>query len=621
MLWCLCLAGAAFPAVAQRLDPVQWSLSIEPASAAPGSTVTAKATATVEAGWHLYSMTTPPPSLPTQIKLAESPVAGEIRVHQPKPERKYDPNFQSDTETFDGSVDFYVEIPIRADAPTGPAELAIEVRYNVCDDTRCLPPRRKTASAAIDIQPGASAAAQAIPAGYVVAGEEAPPPPAQATSEDEGFGAFLAVAFGFGMLAVFTPCVFPMIPMVMSFFLNQGSSNRMQSVVQAAVFCLGIVVLFTSIGLVVTAALGPFGVVQMASNPWVNGFIAAVFFTFALSMFGAFEITIPSSVLTKLNKASERGGIAGTLVMGLAFSLTSFACVGPFVGPLLAASAQGGGVRPAAGMLFFAAGLALPFFFLALFPSWLKRMPRSGGWLARVKVVMGFIIAAAMLKYLSNVDQVLQLGLLPRERFLSVWIVLFVLCGLYLLGFVRLPGVSRDDELGVGRLFTATAFLAVAISLVPGMFGGRLGELDAIVPLPAEGGFAAAGGGQSLVWEKNDLPGALARARSEGKLVFVNFTGYTCTNCHWMKANMFTRPEIAAEMDRFVLVELYTDERNEAIAQANQDLQDSKFQTIAIPFYAILDPDEKVVASFPGLTRDPARFLEFLKAGTSRMRG
>jgi thiol:disulfide interchange protein DsbD len=208
---------------------------------------------------------------------------------------------------------------------------------------------------------------------------------------------FLLVAFGFGLAAIFTPCVFPMIPITMSFFLNQENSTRGRAFSQAVVFCLGIIVLFTAIGLGLSAALGPFAVVQLGSNPWVNGLITLVFFAFGLSLLGAFEITLPTGLLTKLNSASNQGGYAGVLIMGLTFSLASFACVGPFMGTLLAASVGGDKLQPALGMLAFSAALSLPFFVLALFPGFLKALPRSGGWMSRVKVVLGFLILAAML--------------------------------------------------------------------------------------------------------------------------------------------------------------------------------------------------------------------------------
>jgi thiol:disulfide interchange protein DsbD len=302
--------------------------------------------------------------------------------------------------------------------------------------------------------------------------------------------------------------------------------------------------------------------------------------------------------------------------MGLTFSLTSFACVGPFVGPLLAASAQSGGARPVMGMAAFSTGLSTPFFLLAVFPGFLKRMPRSGGWLPRVKVVMGFVVLAVMLKYVASMDQVLQWNALTRERFLAWWVAMFAMAGLYLLGFLPLEGIKRDDPLGVGRLLTGALFLAFAMSLIPGMFGGKLGDLDAYVPVASETSLRGGAAANTLTWMKDDFRGALERGRRENKLVLVNFTGYACSNCHWMKANMFTRPEIAAVMNEFVLVELYTD-GPETIAEANQKIQESKFQTISQPFYVILTPDEKVIATFPSSTSNAQIYLDFLNKGVA----
>jgi thiol:disulfide interchange protein DsbD len=228
--------------------------------------------------------------------------------------------------------------------------------------------------------------------------------------------------------------------------------------------------------------------------------------------------------------------------------------------------------------------------------------------------VLGFIILAAALKYLSSVDQVLQWNVLTRERFLAAWVVLFALAGLYLLGFLRLEGVRSDETLGVARMLTGAAFLVFAVSLLPGMSGGSLGEIDAYVPLAREstGGTTQRAG---ATWMKNDLDGALARAKAEGKLVLVSFTGYACTNCHWMKANMFTRPEVAQSLDRFILVELYTD-GTDAVSEANQKLQESQFGTVAIPYYVIFDGDRRPVATFAGLTRNQQEYVAFLRSGT-----
>jgi thiol:disulfide interchange protein DsbD len=265
-------------------------------------------------------------------------------------------------------------------------------------------------------------------------------------------------------------------------------------------------------------------------------------------------------------------------------------------------------------MVSFAGGLATPFFFLALFPSYLKRLPKSGGWLERVKVVMGFLVLAAMVKYLSSIDQVMQWNVLTRERFLAAWIVLFALAGLYLLGFLRLHGSRADETVGTVRLLTGAALLVFAISLGPGMFGVPLGEIDAYVPAAANSMIGAGARAETLDWIKNQYRDALAKARVENKLVLVSFTGYACTNCHWMKANMFSRPEIASAMKDYVLVELYTD-GTDAASGENQALENTKFSTVAIPYYAILDPEEKVLAAFPGLTRDPREFLKFLHSG------
>ncbi len=610
-------------------DPAEWELTLESPAAAPGASILARLDASLDEGWHLYSPSTPPPPIATTIELAGNPAVASYQVYQPAPIRALDPNFGVETETYEGGASFLIEIVLGDTAPAGASDLNVSVRYQVCNDTLCLRPTTKQATATLTVAPSASAAAVSIPGGFspVAAPAETSAP---ATTEPATFGsdqpqgmfAFIGVAFGFGLAAIFTPCVFPMIPITMSFFLRRqtaagpedSGAGRGQSVIQAAVFCLGIIVLFTGLGLVATALLGPFGVVELGSNPWVNGFIAVVFLTFGLSLLGAFEFTLPSGVLTRLDRASGRGGYLGTLIMGLTFSLTAFACVGPFVGTLLAASVGGGGVRPLAGMLSFATGLAAPFFLLALFPGYLERLPRAGGWMSRVKVVLGFVVLAAMFKYLSNVDQVMRWEFLSRERFLAIWIALFSMAGLYLLGFLRLEGVDPNQKMGVSRLLIGGAFIAFALSLLPGVFGGRLGEIEAYVPPPRDGtGFLASSETGGLEWMKDQYEEALALARAENKLVFVNFTGYACTNCHWMKANMFTRPEIAAALKDYVLVDLYTDGTDDA-SISNQELQESKFQSIAMPYYAILDGDANVLATFVGLTRDPDEFLEFLRS-------
>ncbi|MEQ1947419.1 MAG: cytochrome c biogenesis protein CcdA [Bryobacteraceae bacterium] len=637
----------------QRLDPIQWTLTSPAAKAPPGSKATLHLTATMQEGWHLYSLTTPKGGpIQTTAGLAENPSVKSSRLFQPAPARQFDQNFKLDTETFEKQVDFAIEAELAPNAAAGPLELTANVRYQACTSRQCLPPRKKTAAFTLTVDKAAAApVAFAVPAGYsevkdgamvgqaastakteapatsAKGAEQAPASPdSPASAAPENLGVFLLTAFGFGLAAIFTPCVFPMIPITVSFFLNHShgsvpgaaspSEHRGGSLAQAAVFSLGIIVLFCALGIGVTAAVGPFGVNQLGANPWVNGFISLVFGAFAFSLLGAFEITLPSGLLTKLDSVSRRGGYFGTLLMGLTFALTSFACIGPFMGSLLVASVQSKGWQPVLGMVSFATGLASPFFLLAAFPSYLKKLPRSGGWLARVKVVMGFMLLAAMLKYLSNIDQVLQLGWLTRERFLASWAVLFAMAGLYLLGLLRLEGIEAHESLGVPRLMVASTLLVFSVSLLPGMFGAPLGELDAYVPAAAPGNVLSgrtAGEGPQ-VWMKNQYKVALEQARTENKLVLVTFTGYACTNCHWMKANMFPRAEIAEATKSLVLVELYTDGTDQE-SEENQKLQDDKFQTVAIPYYAIMDPNGNVVSTFTkGMTTDTQEFLSFLTA-------
>jgi thiol:disulfide interchange protein len=632
---------------AAKEDPVQWTLRPVDgySQVEAGGKVWLELTATVQAGYHLYSPTTPPGGpIVTKIRLVEHPAVADAKLYRPAPVTKRDPNFEIDTETYASKAVFYIEAQTKA-GQSGPADLKATTYYQACSDVKCLLPVRKTAVATVTFGGGGGKAGDfKVPLGYslvpgrVLASESAkeaggnssPVPQTNATTTDRSSSRvantglstqqdllpFLLTAFLFGLAALFTPCVFPMIPITVSFFLNQGGAdgeNKGRGWKQAALFCIGIIVLFTGLGFLVTAITGPFGVVQLGSSPWVNAFISVIFFVFGLSLLGAFEIRLPSGLLTQLDRASQGGGYVGTLLMGLTFSLTSFACIGPIVGPLLVASVQSKGAQPVLGMASFATGLALPFFFLALFPAYLKKLPRSGGWLARVKVVLGFVVLAAMFKYLSNIDLVLQTHILTRERFLAIWIVLFAMAGLYLLGFLRLEGMTKDEPLGVTRALIAAALLIFAISLVPGLFGARLGELDAYVPEASGSLFAGSAGAttEPANYFKNDLDGALAAARSQNKQLLINFTGYACTNCHWMKANIFSRPEIQAALKDLVVVDLYTD-GTDAESQKNAELEDKKFNTASIPFYAIVDADQNVIATFPQLTRNPKEFLSFL---------
>jgi thiol:disulfide interchange protein len=610
-------------------DPVQWTLAFDSKAAAPGSHVLARFTGTIQPHWHVYSMTTPQggPN-PTTASIADNPAVAGFKIYQSKPVRKLDPSFGIDTETFSEQYVLLFDIELKKDAAAGQADIAANVRYQSCNDTICLPPKKKSATGPITIDPSANAAATAIPSGYtlVPTAAQASAAPTPVTPKDapvpqsSGLSLFLLTAFGAGLAAIFTPCVFPMIPFTVSYFLNRQTGAKRDGVLQAIVFCLGIVILFTGLGVLITAISGASGVVKLGNSPLVNAFIAAVFVIFGLSLLGAYELTLPSGFLTKMNQAAEGGGYLGTLLMGLTFTLTSFACIGPIVGPLLVASVQTSGLQPVFGMAAFATGLAAPFFVLALFPSFLQKLPNSGGWLMRVKVVLGFVVLAIAMKYLSSADQILQTDWISREMFLASWVVLFALPGLYLLGLLRLEGINAEDHLGVGRVLVAALFLTFSISLLPGLFGASLGNVEAFIPVQAKGVALLGGAGESAgpAWMKNQYKEALTKARAENKLVFINFTGYACTNCHWMKANMFPRPEITGLLKDFVLVDLYTD-GTDAASEQNQQLEEKRFGTVAIPFYAIVDPDERTIATFPGLTRNASDFVSFLKSRDTKV--
>ena len=601
-------------------DPVHWTLTLDAKSAAPGAHVLGRLSAQIDPGWHLYSLTTPKPPIATTVVL-DNPAVAAVKIYQPHPVVKLDPNFNVNTETFADAVTFLLDIELKKDAPAGAAELTATPRYQSCNDNECRPPRRQPASATITIDPAAKAEAISIPAGYTefraaAAAASTPGPPSAPVSpaQSSGFGWLLLTAFGAGLAAIFTPCVFPMIPFTVSYFVNRQSGGRRDGVTQAIVFCAGIIVFFTGLGALVKAIAGPIGVVKLGNSPWVNGFIGAVFIIFGLSLLGAFELTLPSGLLTRLNQASEGGGYAGTLIMGLTFTLTAFACIGPIVGPLLVASVQTSGLEPVFGMAAFATGLAAPFFLLALFPSYLQKLPKSGGWLMRVKVVLGFIVLAISLKYLSTADQILQTNWISRELFIAAWVVLFGLPGLYLLGYLRLEGIQADDRLGVGRMLTGVLFLIFSLSLLPGLFGATLGDLEGIIPVQAKNVAFGSKGDAGPVWLKDQYREALAKARQENKLVLINFTGNACTNCHWMKANMFPRPEIAPLLSNFVLVDLYTD-GTDAVSEQNAKMEEERYKTVSLPYYVILDPDEHVIAQFGGSTRNVQEFANFLKSG------
>jgi thiol:disulfide interchange protein DsbD len=435
-----------------------------------------------------------------------------------------------------------------------------------------------------------------------------------------------------GALALLTPCVFPMIPITVSFFTKREAATRFQSVRDALIYSFGIIFTFTGLGILLALIFGASGINQFAANPWMNILIAVVFIVFALNLFGLFEIVVPSGILTKLTIASGSGqGIASLLLMGLTFTLTSFTCTVPFVGTVMVAAAKGEIWWSIVGMLAFSSVFALPFFLLALFPSWLKSMPKSGGWLNSVKVVMGFLEFAAAMKFLSNVDLIWGLGILSRDLFLSFWVGIGILITTYLLGKFLLPHDSKLEKVGVFRMMWSMFFLGISIYIFTGLNDKPLGELDAFLPpmnysetiSAASLGDAGTMGGtknvDNVTWY-SDYAEALKVAKAESKPIFIDFTGFACTNCRWMESNIFPRRDVQEMFKEFVLVRLYTDGSGK-VYDRNRVFQESRFGTVALPLYVTMSSDDEQLTTFPGLTRKPEEFLRFLRDGLSKAGG
>jgi thiol:disulfide interchange protein len=621
-LFKLILLIAAFAVSVCAQTPAKWSLASVDSGKdlASNETLKASITAAIDPGWHLYALEQAEGGpVPTTIKITEGvafTVSGAIR--SPKAIVKPDTNFIVDgkpleTRYFVDSAVF--EVPLKANSPVAASALSLDVRYQLCNETFCLPPRttRVTFAGSEDVGRGsrASTAAPAPSAGL-------PAPTTFSKDQPKDIWPFIWLAVTLGALSLLTPCVFPMIPITVSYFTNHAAGSRAKSVKLAAIYSLGIIGTFTILGMLLAIFVGAAGINLFAANPWINLVIAAIFLFFAFNLFGAYEITLPTSVLTGLDKLTrskegEGSGVFGALLMGLTFTLTSFTCTSPFVGTILVSASQGDWQMPLLGMLAFSTVFALPFFLLALAPQMLAQLPRAGGWMNSVKVAMGFLEVAAAMKFISNVDLVWKWGIFNRDVVLAVWIAIGVILSVYLLGKFQLAHDSKPERLGAFRMFSAVVSLAVSFYLLTGLFGAKLGELESFLPPDLENRSSSRRNAvDELQWISNDYPGALSRAKAENKRVFIDFTGYTCTNCRWMEANVFPQKAVEDELKKFVLVRLYTDGDGDVYAEQQQMEQDM-LGTVALPYYAIASADGDLVASFPGLTRNVTEFVDFLQ--------
>lgn len=471
------------------------------------------------------------------------------------------------------------------------------------------------------------------------------------------WGIFIAGVIG-GFLAFFMPCIFPMVPLTVSFFTKK-SASRAQGVTQALLYGVFIIVIYVALGMLITIFFGAEALNALSTNGIFNFLFFLLLVVFAASFLGAFEITLPSSFVNKIDAGSDKGGLLGLFFMSASLAVVSFSCTGPIIGTLLVeAATKGERLGPAIGMLGFSLALAIPFVLFAMFPSMMKSLPKSGGWLNSVKVVLGFLELALALKFLSNVDLAYNWQFLDREVFLALWIVIFGLMGLYLIGKIRFAHDSPLPYLSVIRTSIAIVVFAFVVYLIPGMWGAPLKAVAAFLPpigtqdfdLASSTGSPVAAASHDASSRKHyahfhsrstikgldpyyDYEEALEAARTQNKPLLVDFTGWTCVNCRKMEANVWSDPAVKNLINtEFILVELYVDEKDlklpeseqyisasgkkiDNVGKRNTDFQITKFQSNSQPLYALLDHSEELLVPTRGADYDVAKYIAFLEAG------
>ena len=472
------------------MNCLNFSISTKPISVYPGETLTIDFNIQIEKGYHIYAAHPDLSLSPTSITYDDTSLFEIIGIlSEPTPKQKYDENFDMIIGYHEGKFQLSQQILISSEATAGEYPVSGTLNYLACDASKCIPhwdefefqisvskgnPREEFINPVQSEYELVSVSNEEDSSGGLVAIDDA---------IEKGLLSFLLLAISMGFLALLTPCVFPMIPITVSYFTKQGEHTGSKPIRDASIYTMGIILIFTFFGLILAITLGATGANQLASNPWVNLFITLLFVVFAFSLFGHFEIQLPSRLRQFSVEQENRGGIIGILFMAFTFTITSFTCTVPLVGLLLVAASKGSFLWPIVGLLSFSAAFALPFFFLALFPEYLARLPKSGGWLNSVKVTMGFLELGAAMTFISNVDLVWQWGIFTNQVVLSVWVVLSFMMGFYLLGKIKLPHDSDIDRIGVPRLMLSIIFITFALYLSGGLFGRPLhGLIDSYLP-------------------------------------------------------------------------------------------------------------------------------------------
>ncbi len=662
-----------FTAFISAQDIITWDFSLEDAG---NGEVNIIAKASVQQGWYMYDTKIPDggPN-PTMIefdKITGAEAVGEFQSVDKKATVKHDEIFGMEIGTFTGSTTFAQRLKI-----TDKAGFSIEgnVRAQACNDQTCTPPlpvdfsfAASDLSASVTVAGSTSTGENALPSTPAETEVSAdtteeiigPDTPVSLTSADReqlwspvieelnALGAddhtdaslwsIFLKGLLWGFAALITPCVWPMIPITVSFFLNRNKKSRRKAIQDATIYGLSIIIIYVTLGLIITAIFGAAALNNIATSPVFNLIFFALLITFAFSFMGAFEIVLPSSWTNKMDsKVDSTTGIISLFFMAFTLALVSFSCTGPIIGWLLVdAATQGNFLAPALGMFGFAFALAIPFTLFAIFPSWLKTLPKSGSWLNAVKVVLGFIVLAVSLKFLSVADLSGGWGILNRDIFLSLWIVIFALLGLYLLGKIKLHGDSDLSHVPLFRLFLAILSFAFTIYLVPGLWGAPLKPISSIVPPLSTQDFKLAHNPMNQVFD--DYETGMAYAAQTGKPVLLEFGGHGCVNCHKMDATVLADDRVRELIDEeFVFIVLMVDERTRLPETIEVDengrtsklrtvgdkwsyLQRHKFGTQSQPFYVVLDHKGKPLSPSHAYDESVDNYVEFLQTGLKNFR-
>ncbi len=639
---------AVVGAVAQRPVHVHWTSEIKTVSPTEG---VISWTAVIDNGWHIYGMTMPkvgPDAVAPQLTtFTIEPAPGLELIGEPTPsipaETKFDASLKLNLPMWEGTVTFTQ--PFRLAAGTTGAVIKGKVEYMACTDKSCTPPTKET----FDLTFGTPGVAEA-PATNVdsvarsvvesVTTEEsdlwAPvtmqaSESAAAPSSQSPWWAIFGLGFLGGLVALLTPCVWPMIPMTMSFFLKKGKSRR-RAITDAVSYGLSIIVIYLALGMAITVIFGASKLNEISTSAVFNVIFFALLVVFAISFFGAFDIKLPSKWSNAIDsKAESTTGFLSIFFMAFTLVLVSFSCTGPIIGTLLVeAASQASYVGPAIGMGGFAMGLALPFGVFAFFPSLLKEMPRSGSWLNTVKVTLGFIELILSLKFLSVADLAYGWRILDREVFVAVWIVLFILMGIYLLGKLRFSHDSPTEHVGVFRFFLAVGSLSFAVYLLPGMWGAPLKSISAFAPPLTTQDFNLYGG---TFKEFHDYDEGMDYAKRNNLPVLVDFSGYACVNCRKMEGSVFDTQAVRTVLERdYVLIKLMVDDKQklavpytveeyggttdiETVGDKWSYLQRHKFGINSQPYYVLLDNAGQPLAPARAFDENVDAFVEWLNSG------